>query len=151
MNNIEFSDHKNYTEQYWRNRKVLIENEILPVEESIFRLFSIKFNWDADKDLERKRKKLYDLGKSCSNDLDEIHSIIRKRKIYNENDNDEDNAFDIAIEIIDMDYWSVYDFFNTLKTQYSNDSEIYPLLDHICNNISEMRKISKKHTNIISK
>jgi hypothetical protein len=151
MNNIEFSDHKNYTEQYWRNRKVLIENEILPVEESIFRLFSIKFNRDADKDLERKRKKLCDLGKSCSNDLDEIHSIIRKRKIYNENDNDEENAFDMAIEIIDMDYWSVYDFFSTLKAQYSNDSEIYPLLDHICNNISEMRKISKKHTNIISK
>ena len=149
-NSVEKSNHKNYTEQYWRNRNILIENEILPCQENIFRLFSTKFNWDADKDLERKRKKLYDLGKSCSHDLDKIHSIIAKRKIYHENDNDEDNEFDLAIEIVDMDYWSVKDFFNTLKDKYLNDSEIYPLLNHICDNISKMWEISKNKTNIIT-
>jgi hypothetical protein len=48
-----------------------------------------------------------------------------------------------------MDYWSVYEFFCTLKKNFANNPEINMLLDDICNNISEMRRISKKHTNII--
>ena len=145
---MERSDHKNYTELYWRNRNVLIENEILPYQESIFELFGAKFNSDANKDLERKRKKLYDLGKSCADDFNKVHSIMIKRRKYNKSD-DEDNEFDIAIEVVNMDYWSVKEFFDTLKNKYLNDNEIYPILDHICDNISEMRRISKKHTNII--
>ena len=145
---MERSNHKNYTELYWRNRDALIENEIL-YQRNIFKLFSVKFDSDANKDLERNRKKLYDLGESCSNYFDKIHSIIMKRKKNGEIDNDEDNEFDIAIEVVNMDYWSVKQFFDTLKSKYLNDSEIYPLLDHICDNLSEMRRISKKHTNII--
>ncbi len=146
---MEKSYHKNYTELYWRNRNILIENEILPYQESIFKLFSAKLNSDANKDLERKRKKLYDLGQSCSDDFLEIHSIIVKRKKDGRINNDEDNEFDIAIELVNMDYWSVREFFDALKNKYLDDSEIYPLLNHICDNLSEMRRISEKHTNII--
>lgn len=146
---MEKSNHKNYTELYWRNRNVLIENEILPYQENIFKLFSAKFDSDANKDLERKRKKLYDLGQSCSDDFEKIHSIITKRKNDSGIDNDEDNEFDIAIEVVNMDYWSVKEFFDALKSKYLNDSEIYPLLNHICDNLSEMRRISEKHTNIV--
>ena len=148
---MEKSNHKNYTELYWRNRNVLIENEVLPYQESIFKLFSTKFDSDANKDLERKRKKLYELGQSCSKDFDKIHSIMIERNKDNRINNDEDNEFDIAIEVVNMDYWSVKEFFDTLKNKYLDDSEIYPLLNHICDNISEMRTISEKHTNIISK
>ena len=147
---MERSNHKNYTELYWRNRNILIENEILPYQESIFRIFSAKFNADANKDLEKKRKKLYELGEYCSENLDKIHSIIAKRREIEKDDDNDENEFDMAIEVVNMDYWSVQDFFNTLKEKYKNDPEIYTLLDNICNNLSEMWKISKNHTNIIT-
>jgi hypothetical protein len=58
---MEKSNHKDYLEAYQQNRNAAIKNEILPYQENIFRLFSAKFNFDANKDLERKRKKLYNL------------------------------------------------------------------------------------------
>jgi len=146
---MEKSNHKDYLEAYQQNRNAAIKNEILPYQENIFRLFSAKFNFDANKDLERKRKKLYNLWKSCWNKFDKIHSILNKKNENFEHD-DEDVELDIVQDIVNMDYGSVEKFFNTLKEKYSDNPEIYGLLNDICNNISEMRRISKNHTNIIS-
>ena len=146
---MEKSNHKNYLEDYWQNRDIAIQNEILPYQENIFRLFSAKFNFDANKDLERKRKKLYDLWINCWIDFDRIHVILNDEK--GNTDYDEDVELDIVQDIVNMDYGSVEKFFDTLKEKYSDNPKVYKLLDNICKNISEMRRISEKHTNIITK
>ena len=92
---------------------------------------------------------------SCSDDFNKIHNIITEDNEhdneYDHEDYDEDNAFNLAVEIVDMTYWSVRELFNTLKNRYPDKSKIYSLLEHICNNISKMREISKNKTKIISK
>lgn len=145
---MEKSDHRNFVELYWRNRDAIIQNDILPYQKAIFNLFSAKFEYDAKKDLEKWRKKLSYLGEKCANEFREIHLIL---KWENFDDNDEDEIFNLIQNIINMDYWSVEEFFNTLKENYKDNPKIYNMLDNICNDISEMRRISKKHTNIISK
>lgn len=153
---MEESCHKDYLELYWKNRDIAIENWILPYKESIFSILSSKFKFDAEKDLKIKRNKLYNLGMSCSDDFNKIHNIITEdnehdNNEYDHEDYDEDNAFNLAVEIVDMTYWSVRELFNTLKNRYPDKSKIYSLLEHICNNISKMREISKNKTKIISK
>lgn len=143
---MEKSNHRNFVEIYWRNRNILIQNDILPYQKAIFDLFRVKFEYDAKKDLERWRKKLFELWQKCADNFRMIHSILKEDNIY---DNDEDEIFNSVQNIVDMDYWSVYEFFCSLKEKYADNTQIYQLLDDICNNISEMRRISKKHTNII--
>jgi hypothetical protein len=53
--------------------------------------------------------------------------------------------------IVNMDYGSVEELFNLIKKKYQNKPEIYNAIQEICNNLAEMRRISKKHTNIITK
>lgn len=143
---MEKSNHKNFVETYERDWDTLIQNEILPYQEAIFDLFSAKFKHDAEQDLKRWRKKLFELWQNCANKFEEIHSILKDECFY---DNNEDEIFNFVQNIVNMDYWSVYEFFCTLKKNFANNPEINMLLDDICNNISEMRRISKKHTNII--
>ena len=143
---MEKSNHRNFVEIYWRNRNILIQNDILPYQKAIFDLFRVKFEYDAKKDLERLRKKLFELWQKCADNFRMIHSILKEDNIY---DNDEDEIFNSVQNIVDMDYWSVHEFFCSLKEKYADNTQIYQLLDDICNNISEMRRISKKHTNII--
>ena len=157
------SQHKDYLEIYWKNWSKAIENEILPCQERIFELLSVKFNYDAKKDLDRKRIKLHDLWKKCWTDFSKIHSILTDNQANSES-YDEDRQEDIVQEIVDMTYWSVEELYKTLKEKYekstemkekySSNPEIYQqllwLLEDICKNVSEMRRISKKHTITIS-
>jgi hypothetical protein len=50
---MEKSNHKNYIDQYDRNRQKLAKTIILPNEKSIFELFNKKFSIDADADIDR--------------------------------------------------------------------------------------------------
>jgi len=139
------SNHKNFVETYWRNRLDLINNIILPHQNRIFSLLSKKFKSDANKDWERNRIKLKLLWYECANKCDEILKILNIRNRTSNNTDLED----IVNNIVNMDYESVKDLFNHLKESYKNDPEIYNTIQEICNNLAEMRKLSKKHTNII--
>ena len=143
---MEESNHKNFVEIYWRNRNALIQNEIIPYQKAIFDLFWTKFEYDAKKDLERWRKKLFELWQNCAKKFRIIHSILKDDNFY---DNEEDEIFNTVQNIVNMDYWSVHEFLCSLKERYTDNTKIYQLLNEICNDISEMRRISKKHTNII--
>ena len=142
---IEKSSHKNFIEWYWRNRNALINNEIMPYQDAIFDLFNIKFKFDASKDWERKRIKLKQLWIDCSNYCKSIHEILKTNEFFE----DYDELIETVNKIVDMDYWSLQEFFNTLKNNYTDQPKIHELLDKICEKIWEMRKISRDHTEII--
>lgn len=139
------SNHKNFVETYWRNRSNLINNIILPHQNKIFNLLSKKFKSDANKDWERNRMKLKLLWYKCANKCDEIYKIL---DIWN-NTTDNTNLEDIVNNIVNMDYESVEKLFNHLKENYKDNPEIYNSIQEICDNLAEMRKLSKKYTNII--
>ena len=142
--------HKNFVEwleMYKRNRSMIIDREIRPYEDAIFNLFGIKFKYDADKDWNRKRIKLKELWYKCAKSCEAIHKILNTNEYI-----DEDTKLvltEIVNNIINMDYWSVNEFFNVLKEKYKDNIEIYDALNEVCNNLSKMRNISEKHTNII--
>ena len=144
---MERSNHKNFVELYWRNREALISNEILLYQDSIFNLFSTKFKYDADKDWEKNRIKLERLWYNCANKCDEIHKILS----INDTMDDDIDLQETVNNIVNMDYGSVEELFNLIKKKYQNKPEIYNAIQEICNNLAEMRRISKKHTNIITK
>ncbi len=50
-----------------------------------------------------------------------------------------------------MDYQSVVDFFQLLKSYFQENEEVYKNLSSIVKSFQEMRKVSEKHTNIINK
>ena len=145
ISTIEKSSHKNFIEWYWRNRKVVIDNEIIPYQDAIFDLFNAKFKFDANKDWERKRIKLKELWIDCANNCKKIHEILHLEEYYNDND----DLMEIVSSIVDMDYWSLQEFFNLLCEEYKKDTKVYNILTKISDDIWKMRIISRKHTNII--
>lgn len=139
--------HKNYIEWYWRDRNTVINERITPYQDTIFDIFSKKFQIDAQDDTSKWRIKLRDLWLSCADECYKIHSILKKdeKTIYTDNE-----AALIVNDIINMDYNSVANFFETLKTTYKGNHEIIDLLNDIQKNVEEMRSISKKHVQIIT-
>ena len=105
---MEKSSHKNFVEEYWRNRDILIDNKIIPYQNAIFNLFSIKFESDAKKDWSKWRKKLEYLWFKCSNNCKEIHQIL---VTSNSSFDEYENTIETINNIVNMDYWSLQDFF----------------------------------------
>lgn len=149
------SEHKNYVEWYWRSRDKIAENEILPSEKEIFNLFSIKFKYDSEKDLQKWRKILSSLWNDCANLFQQIHQSLKQNLQEDELSEDElsedelEGAFDFVQKITDMDYKSINEFFQVLKSKYQNDKRIDDKMEKICENILHMRQISKEKTEII--
>jgi len=144
---MEKSNHKNYVEWYDRNREDVIIQKILPHEKSIFELFNQKFFEDAQKDGDRGREWLMSLWICCAN----CCSMIHENFVWAD-------SLDIELrqavnDIVNMDYGSLCDFFDSLKTIYSSKWDEYTAnkISNICVYLDKMRKISKKHTNVISK
>ena len=142
------SSHRNFVEWYWRNREIIIRDNVLPYQSAIFDIFSKKFDFDAQKDLLRWRKKLWRLGNSCAEELSKIHSILNSWTV---SDDELDEIIEIVENVVDMDYDSVKEFFYTLKKEYSENWKIKERLNQICDNISKMWEISQDKTNIITK
>lgn len=140
------SNHKNYIEWHWRNWNEIIKEIIIPYQNKIFESFSNKFKLDAQADWNRRRKKLQELWLKCAENCKKIHEILSLN--FTQQCNPTDNT-QIVNNIVNMDYWSVEIFFRKLKIQYRKQQQIYMLLDDTKKNLWEMRKISKKHTNII--
>lgn len=139
------SNHKNFVEWVWRKRSKIIKDQIIPYQDRIFDSFSNKFKLDAKADWNRWRKKLEELWVKCAENCKQIHEILTL-------DSPQSSSKDITStvnNIINMDYWSVEKFFERLRNKYKNDPQVYRLLDDTKNNLLEMRRISKKHTNII--
>lgn len=145
---MEKSNHKNYVEWYGRNWSTLINDIVIPHQKTIFNLFNNKFKLDAQKDWERWREKLKELWNACANNCELIQRIILhqndKQSEYN------DDILKVVTNIVNIDYWSLHDFFNALRSEYETNTEIYKILDEICNYVRKMREISRNHTNIIS-
>ena len=138
------SVHKNFVEWYWRNWDKLCNEKILPHQWEIFKLFSDKFNIDAEKDWERWRKLLKSRWNNCSELCNEIHLILWWNEVINE------DLKDLVNNIVNLDYNSLSKIFQTLKNQYSElwESWIANQIDIICTYLEKMWEISKSHTTI---
>ena len=147
ISTIEKSSHRNYVEWYWRNRKAVIDNDVIPYQDAIFDIFNAKFQFDAKKDWDRKRMKLKELWIDCANNCMKIHEILHSEEYYN----DCDDLMDTVTNIVDMDYWSLQEFFGVLRDKYRENTKVSLLLNKIFDDIWKMRLISKNHTNIIQK
>ena len=143
---MEKSSHRNFVEWYKRNRDALISNEILPYQDAIFDLFNVKFKFDAKKDWEKWRVKLEELWLKCANKCKEIHETLQWN---NDFFYEYDDTMEMVNNIVNMDYWTLQNFFDTLKDKYKQNTQVYKLLSEISDCVWEMRKISKKYTNII--
>ena len=145
---MEKSEHNNYIDWYDRNWSLLVKSQIIPNEKQIFELFSQKFFDDANDDLGRWRKKLWDKWKVCATSCHEIHNILS----WNIKENS--GLKTLVEDIVKLDYWSLWEVFQRIKLEYFNkwwNEKIIEQLDNICKSIDEMWRISKRHTNVISK
>ena len=143
MEEIRKSDHKNYLPSYPFTTKEIIEKYVLPNQKDIFEKFAEKISDDAKKDGERGRKFLESQWMKASASCKRI-AILSKESEWNS-----DNQ--LVGEIINMDYQSVADFFEELSKYYEPNNPINQELATIKGLFESMRKVSKNHTNIISK
>ena len=138
------SVHKNFIEWYWRSWKKLCEEKLLPYQWEIFRLFSDKFHIDAEKDWERWRKLLKSWWNKCSEICNEIHLTLWWSEEINE------DLKDIVNNIVNLDYNSLSEVFQELKTEYLEvwENWIASQIEIICICLEKMWKISSPHTTI---
>lgn len=136
------SVHKNFIEWYWRNRDKLCIEKILPYQGKIFKLFSEKFHCDAEKDWERWRNLLKSRWNKCSEICNEIHSTLWWNDIVDK------NLKHLVNNIVNLDYNSLSEFFQTLKNKYSKVWEqwIANKIEIIHIQLEKMWEISKFHT-----
>ncbi len=138
------SVHKIFVEWYWRDWNKLCNEKILPYQWEIFKLFSDKFHIDAEKDWERWRKLLKSRWKKCSELCNEIHLILWWNEAINE------DLKDIVNNIVNLDYNSLSEFFQELKTKYLEacEEKIASQIEIICTYLEKMWRISSPHTTI---
>jgi len=138
------SVHKNFIEWYWRNRNKLCNEKILPYQNQIFGLFSEKFHNDAEKDWERWRKLLESRWNKCSEICNEIHLVLWW------NDHIDKELKDLTNNIVNLDYNSLLEAFQTLKDKYLEvwNEWIANQINTVCLYLEKMWKISKPHTTI---
>jgi len=145
---MEKSNHKNYIDQYDRNRQKLAKTIILPNEKSIFELFNKKFSIDADADIDRWRLQLWKLWHACADSCSKIHQILSWEPQVDA------RYKDLVKNIVNLDYDSLKEVFQEIQNEYFNswvDEKVVNYLQDICKYLDKMRKISKNHTNVISK
>ena len=138
------SVHKNFVEWYWRDWNKLCEQKLLPYQGEIFKLFSDKFYIDAEKDWERWRKLLKSRWNKCWKICNEIHLVLWWNEVINE------NLKDLVNNIVNLDYNSLFEVFETLKAEYSETGEqwIADQINLICWYLEKMWRISSPHTTI---
>ena len=141
------SAHKNFIEWYWRNWDNLCEEKLLPYQGEIFKLFSDKFHIDAEKDWERWRILLKSRWNKCWEICNKIHLTLWWNEVINE------DLKDIVNNIVNLDYNSLSEVFQTLKHQYSKlwEDWIADQINAICSYLEKMWKVSKSHTTILEK
>ena len=140
------SVHKNFIEWYWRDWNKLCTEKLLLYQRDILKLFGDKFYTDAGKDGERWRILLKSRWEECGELCNEIHLVLWWNDVINE------DLRSLINNIVNLDYSSLLELFQTLKNNYTkNWGNICIYLDKICVYLDKMRKISKPHTTIIEK
>ena len=141
------SVHKNFVEWYWRNWNKLCEQKILPYQGEIFKLFSDKFYIDAEKDWERWRNLLKYRWNKCSELCNEIHLTLWWNEIINE------ELKDFVDNIVNLDYNSLLEIFQTLKVKYLEvwEEKIANQIEIVCTYLEKMWRISESRTIIKNK
>ena len=145
---MEKSNHKNYVDQYDRDREKLAKIIILPNEKTIFELFNKKFSNDADADINRWRLQLWKLWYACADSCWQIHKILSGEPQV------DDKYRELVKNIVNLDYQSLMEVFQEIQNEYFNsgaNAEVITYLQDVCKYLDKMRKISKNHTNVISK
>jgi hypothetical protein len=138
------SVHKNFIEWYWRDWNKLCKEKILPYQRQIFKLFSNKFYIDAEKDWERWRKLLRSLWNKCWEICNEIHLILWWNNVVNKELND------LVNDIVNLDYNSLSEIFQTVKIEYLEvwEEKIAGQIEIIYTYLGKMWWISESHTTI---
>jgi len=141
------SVHKNFIEWYWRDRNKLCNEKLLPYQNQIFKLFSEKFHTDAEKDGNRWRKLLKSRWNECGNICNEIHLTLWGSDIIN------NDLRDLVNNIVNLDYNSLLETFQTLRNRYSDiwNQNIVDKIEIVCSYLEKMWKISSPHTTILEK
>ena len=141
------SVHKNFIEWYWRNWNKLCKEELLPYQGEIFKLFSDKFRIDAEKDWERWRKLLKFRWNKCWKICNEIHLTLWWNDVINE------DLKNLVNNIVNLDYNSLFEVFQTLKIEYLKawEEKIASQIEIVCTYLEKMWRISESHTIIKSK
>ena len=138
------SIHKNFIEWYWRDWNKLCEQKLLPYQSEIFKLFSDKFHIDAEKDWERWRNLLKSRWNKCWKICNEIHLILW----WNETINEE--LKDLVNNIVNLDYNSLSEVFQSLKAEYLKvwEEKIANQIEIVCTCLEKMWRISEFRTTI---
>ena len=138
------SVHKNFIEWYWKNRKKLCDEKIFPYQDQIFKLFSDKFHYDAEKDWARWRNLLKSRWNKCGELCNEIHLILWWNDFINE------DLKNIVNDIVNLDYNSLSEVFHLLEEEYSKmwDQQIANRINLIYSYLKKMWEISASHTTI---
>ena len=138
------SIHKNFIEWYWRDWNKLCEQKLLPYQSEIFKLFSDKFHIDAEKDWERWRNLLKSRWNKCWEICNEIHLILW----WNETINEE--LKDLVNNIVNLDYNSLSEVFQSLKAEYLKvwEEKIANQIENVCTCLEKMWRISEFRTTI---
>lgn len=143
---IKMSVHKNYVEWYWSERDALCTQKLLPYQNEVFKLLSDKFYTDAENDREKWRKLLTYRWYRCSELCNEIHKNFEWSDVIGE------DLKGLVNDIVNMDYNSLLEVFQTLKDEYSEGGNqwVSNQINYICEYLEKMWNVSKKHTEIKS-
>lgn len=136
------SVHKNFIEWYWRDWNKLCEQKLLPYQGEIFKLFSDKFHIDAEKDWERWRKLLKSRWNKCWEICNEIHLTLGWNDVINE------ELKDLVNNIVNLDYNSLSEVFQSLKAEYLKvwEGKIANQIENVCTYLEKMWRISESRT-----
>lgn len=144
MEEIKQSEHKDYLPSYPFSTGELIELFVLPNQKEIFLEIAEKLHQDAENDWKKGRKFLQEQGGKASRTCKRISEISGGTPEKHGNKQ-------LVEELINMDYASVANFFKQLSSYYDENSPLFQELKNLKELFESMRKVSEKHTKVISK
>lgn len=141
------SQHKNYFDKYGQDRDRFVQKEIIYYQTSIFSLFSQKFQKDAQKDWENQKKKLAKWWESCSKSCQKIHEVLWFGVAVSPQQTLELEK--MVEEAVNLDYQSLQELFSAIQKVFPQQN-LQEWFQKIQKNLQDMRRVSEKHTTIIS-
>ena len=143
------SEHKNYISRHnwsWEN---FIDDYIIACKDTIFDILSQKVNLDSKSDEINNKPKLAELWQNSKNISNEIHKIFSNWEKTQVNG----KIFDIANDLIDMDYNTVSEIFKKISIRLYELSEDDAALKakRLSNIFEEMWEIWEEHTTVIAR
>lgn len=147
------SEHKNYIERFEWSWEDFFDQNIIPYKDCIFELFSEKIKNDSLKDICNNKSKIGNRWIEASNLSTEIHNILSVNPTQELLSDLYKQKLKIVEDLIDMDYGTVSEVFNSISKRFCELKEIESSkkASMISELFAKMREKSKKHTNIINR